>query len=51
MLAAFITAYGRIQLNIIQRDLEKHGFSLLYSDTDSVYFHAPEDWSNRKINE
>ena len=24
---------------------------MLYSDTDSVYFYAPEDWSNKKINE
>jgi DNA polymerase elongation subunit (family B) len=38
ILAAFITAYGRIQLNKIQRDCDKLGLDVIYSDTDSVYF-------------
>lgn len=38
MIASFITAYGRIQLNKIQRDIAKVGFLPIYSDTDSVYF-------------
>ena len=42
MLASFIAAYGRIQLNKIQRDCERFGFQPVYSDTDSVYFMADE---------
>lgn len=51
MLASFITAYGRIQLNRLQRDIASFGFNLLYSDTDSVYFFAQKQWSNKEIND
>lgn len=51
MVGAFTTAYGRIKLNQIQRDVLKHGFRLLYSDTDSVYFEVGEHMTtNSQIN-
>jgi len=53
MLASFITAYGRVQLNKIQRDIELLGLQCVYSDTDSVYFRVnPElNWTNKQIND
>lgn len=53
MIAAFITSYGRIQLNRIQRDCDKLGFIPEYSDTDSVYFSVDKNrlTNHKMINE
>lgn len=46
MIAAYVTAWGRILLRKIQRDISALGFDLLYSDTDSVYAGIPASMDN-----
>ena len=40
-IGAAITAFGREAITTIIRDLEKDGFEVVYSDTDSVFVRSP----------
>ncbi|MDD5111944.1 MAG: DNA-directed DNA polymerase [Candidatus Altiarchaeota archaeon] len=47
--AEAITAWGRDYIHLAMKEAEKHGFTVIYGDTDSIYITRPDMQDVKKI--